>query len=150
MTKEKDIYLVGFYSMKPRPGVRTTVKGWMNDQANLQYDEKVEITRGIKNSAMHARIILNLSQKKVERNGFNADRDFKSLFKYFFGGYHQYITEVMKQLDPSYLESVLSELQAEMEAEQAAQAATIKEIYATATADPAPKEQDPTPALMGY
>jgi hypothetical protein len=147
MTKEKDIYLVGFYSMKPRPGVRTTVKGWMNDQANLQYDEKVEITRGIKNSAMHARIILNLSQKKVERNGFNADRDFKSLFKYFFGGYHQYITEVMKQLDPAYLESVLNELQAEMEA---AQAATIKEIYATATADPAPKAQDPTPALMGY
>jgi prolyl-tRNA editing enzyme YbaK/EbsC (Cys-tRNA(Pro) deacylase) len=150
MAKEKDIYLVGFYSMKPRKGVKTTVKGWMNDQANLQYDEKVEITRGIKNSAMTAKIVLNLSKKTVERNGFNADRDFKSLFKYFFGGYHQYITEVMKQLDPEYLADVLDELQAEMEAEQAAQAATVKEIYATATAGPEPKPQDPTPALMGY
>jgi hypothetical protein len=148
--KQKDIYLVGFYSMKPRPGVRTTVKGWMNDQANLQYDEKVEITRGVKNSAMTAKIVLNLSKKTVERNGFNADREFKSLFKYFFGGYHQYITEVMKQLDPAYLTTVLDELQAEMEAAQAAQAATIKEIYATAVADPAPLPQDPTPALMGY
>jgi hypothetical protein len=150
MAKEKDIYLVGFYSMKPRKGVKTSVKGWMNDTANLQYDEKVEITRGIKNSAVTAKILLNLSKKTVDRNGFNADRDFKSLFKYFFGGYHQYITEVMKQLDPAYLESVLAELQAEMEAEQAAQAATIKEIYATATAEPEPKPQDPTPALMGY
>lgn len=150
MAKEKGIYLVGFYSMKPRPGVRTTVKGWMNDQANLQYDEKVEITRGLKNSAITAKIVLNLTTKTVERNGFNADRDFKSLFKYFFGGYHQYITEVMKQLDPEYLADVLDELQAEMEAEQAAQAATVKEIYATAVADPAPKEQDPTMALMGY
>ena len=150
MAKQKDIYLVGFYSMKPRPGVRTTVKGWMNDQANLQYDEKVEITRGIKNSAASAKILLNLSTKTVERNGFNADREFKSLFKYFFGGYHQYITEVMKQLDPAYLTEILDELQTEMEAEQAKQASMVKEIYETATADPEPKAQDPTMALMGY
>lgn len=148
--KEKGIYLLGFYSMKPRKGVRTSTAGWMNDPANLQYDEKVEITRGLKKSAITAKIVLNLSEKTVERNGFNSDREFKSLFKYFFGGYHQYITEVMKQLDPAYLASILDELQAEMEAEQAAQAATVKEIYATATADPAAREQDPTASLMGY
>ena len=148
MAKEKSIYLVGFYSMKPRQGVKTTVKGWMNDPANLQYDEKVEITRGLKNSALPAKIVLNLSNKTVERNGFNADKDFKSLFKYFFGGYHQYITAVMKQLDPEYLADILDELQSEMEAEQAAQAATVKEIYETATADPAPLAQDPTSKLQ--
>jgi len=127
MTKQKDIYIVGFYSTKPRKGVKTSIKGWMNDPANLQYDEKVEITRGVKNSATNAKILINLSKKEVVRNGFNSDRDFKSLFKYFFGGYHKYITEVMGQIDPLFLAEILDELQEEMEAEEA----TVKEIFDT-------------------
>lgn len=118
--KQKDIFLLGFYSIKPRPGVKTNVKGWMSDTANLQYDEKVEITRGVKSNATSANIRLNLTKKTVERNGLNDDTDFKSLFKYFFGSYNQYITAIMTQLDPAYLASVLDELQAEMEAAQAA------------------------------
>jgi hypothetical protein len=106
---------VAFYGMKPRKGVNTSVKGWMADKANLQYDEKVEITRGQKKSSALASVILNLSQKSVQRNTFNDDRDFKSFFKYYFGGYDQYITAVMKQLDPEYLTSILDELEAEMQ-----------------------------------
>jgi hypothetical protein len=105
---------VAFYGMKPRKGVNTSKKGWMEDKSNLQYDEKVEITRGHKKSSAVANVILNLSQKSVERNTFNDDRDFKSFFKYYFGGYDQYITAVMKQLDPEYLTSILDELEAEM------------------------------------
>ena len=121
----KNIYLVAFYSMKPQKGVNTSVRGWMDDPANLRYDEKVEITRGIKKNSSTAKIILNLVTKTVERNNFNSDRDFKSLFKYFFGGYHQYITEVMKQLDPAYLTDILNELEAEMEAARAKAAEQI-------------------------
>ena len=110
---------MAFYTMKPKPGVRTNKAGWMKDTSNLQYDEKVEITRGLKNSSATAKIIINLSNKTVERNGFNDNKDFKGLFKYFFAGYHNYITAVMKQLDQSYLESVLDELEAEMQADQA-------------------------------
>ena len=87
-------------------------------------DEKIEITRGQKKSSSLANVILNLSQKSVERNTFNDDRDFKSFFKYYFGGYDQYITAVMKQLDPAYLTAILDELEAEMkqtEAEKNAQ-----------------------------
>ena len=111
--------MVAFYTMKPKPGVRTNKAGWMKDTSNLQYDEKVEITRGLKNSSATAKIIINLSNKTVERNGFNDNKDFKGLFKYFFAGYHNYITAVMKQLDQSYLESILDELEAEMQADQA-------------------------------
>jgi len=111
---KNNIYLVAFYGMKPRKGVNTSKKGWMEDKSNLQYDEKVEITRGHKKSSAVANVILNLSQKSVERNTFNDDRDFKSFFKYYFGGYDQYITAVMKQLDPEYLTSILDELEAEM------------------------------------
>ena len=119
MAKQKDIYLVAFYYMKPRPGVNTSVKGWMENPTNLRYDERVEITRGLKKDTAAAKILLNLSEKTVTRNGFNEDRDFKSLFKYFFGGYHQYITQVMSQLDPEYLKSILDELEAEMKAAEA-------------------------------
>lgn len=126
----KNIYLVAFYSMKPRPGVKTNVKGWMNDTANLQYDEKVEITRGLKSSANVAKIVLDLSTKTVTRNNFNQDKDFKKLFKYFFGGYHNYITAVMKQLDPDYLTAVLDELEAEMKAADAEAAAEIESAQA--------------------
>jgi hypothetical protein len=101
------------------------VKGWMDDPANLRYDEKVEITRGVRKNAATAKIILNLVDKRVERNNFNENKDFKDLFKYFFGGYHQYITEVMKQLDPEYLTSILDELETEMNAEQAKEAEAI-------------------------
>ena len=114
MHNKNNIYLVAFYGMKPRKGVNTSKKGWMEDKSNLQYDEKVEITRGHKKSSAVANVILNLSQKSVERNTFNDDRDFKSFFKYYFGGYDQYITAVMKQLDPEYLTSILDELEAEM------------------------------------
>ena len=114
--KQKEIYLLGFYSTKPREGVNTSVRGWMSNTDNLQYDEKVEIVRGIKGPTAGAKIRLNLSTKTVEFNGFNGDTDFKSMFKYFFGGYHKYITAIMTQLDPEYLSSVLDELQAEMEA----------------------------------
>ena len=119
MTNKHDIYLVAFYGMKPRKGVNTSVKGWMADKNNLQYDERVEITRGQKKSSALANVILNLSQKSVERNTFNDDRDFKSFFKYYFGGYDQYITAVMKQLDPEYLTSILDELEAEMKQAEA-------------------------------
>lgn len=115
MHNKNNIYLVAFYGMKPRKGVNTSKKGWMADKSNLQYDEKVEITRGHKKSSALANVILNLSQKSVERNTFNDDRDFKSFFKYYFGGYDQYITAVMKQLDPEYLTSILDELEAEMQ-----------------------------------
>jgi len=119
LAKQKDIYLVAFYYMKPRPGVNTAIKGWMDNKDNLRYDERVEVTRGLKKDVTAANIILNFSNKTVEKNGFNGDKDFKSLFKYFFGGYHQYITQVMTQLDPDYLKEILDELEAEMKAAEA-------------------------------
>ncbi len=112
--KNHNIYLVAHYSMKPRPGVNTSVKGWMENQENLQYDEKVEITRGLKKDSNNAKIILNFSTKSVDRNSFNQDRDFKKLFKYFFGGYHQYMTTVMKQLDSTFMDEIVAELEEEI------------------------------------
>jgi hypothetical protein len=121
MNDKNNIYLVAFYGMKPRPGVNTSKKGWMEDKNNLQYDERLEITKGRKKSSALANVVLDLSTKTVVKNTFNDDSDFKSFFKYYFGGYHEYITAVMKQLDPAYLTSILDELDAEMKAAESSE-----------------------------
>lgn len=124
----KNIYLTAYFSMKPRTGVNTSVKGWMEDHNNLMYDEKVEIVRGLKPRTNSAKIILDFSSKTVVRNGFNEDRDFKKLFKYFFGGYAQYMSTVMIQLDPTWMDAMVEELEAEMKAADEAAAAEIEPV----------------------
>jgi hypothetical protein len=119
----KDIYLVAYYTKKARPGVNTSVKGWMDNPDNLQFDERVEITRGEKKSAIHAGVVLNLSKKSVDRNRYGAlTGNFDEFFKYFFKGYHQYVTQVMTQLDAEYFNKMLDEMQAEYDKEQAEKA----------------------------
>lgn len=114
----KNIYLVAFYSMKPRPGVKTNVKGWMNDAANITYDERIEISRGLKKNSTTAKVVLDLSSKSVHRNSWGTDRSFDEYFKYYFKGYHKYLTTVMTQLDAEYFNKMLDEMQAEIDAEK--------------------------------
>ena len=116
----RNIYLAAFYSMRPRDHVRTNRAGWQADASNIQYDERVEITRGTKKNSTDAKILLNLSTKTVERNSWGDNRSFNDLFKYFFGGYHQYMTQVMTKLDPEYFVEMLEEMKAELKEEMAA------------------------------
>lgn len=112
----KNIYLVARYYLKPKPGVNTTVKGWMDDTNNIRYDEAVDIVRGLKKNVADSQVILNLSNKTVERNAWNDNKDFDRLFAYFFEGYHSYLTSVMKQLDPEYLSAMVDKMHSELEA----------------------------------
>jgi hypothetical protein len=116
--KDKDIYLVAFYHMKPRPGVKTNVKGWMNDTNNITYDESIEITRGLKNNSTMAKVVLNMSKKSVHRNTWGTDRSFKEYFKHYFTSYHKYLTTVMVQLDAEFMNEMLDEMQADLEAQK--------------------------------
>jgi hypothetical protein len=123
---KNNIYLVAQYYMKPKAHVRTHIKGWMNDPANIRYDEKVEISRGLRNKDVNAKIILDLTNKQVYRNGFATDRPFDEVFKYFFANYNEYIIKVMTQLDPVYLDQIVTELEKEMEAAEQAQKAAVE------------------------
>jgi hypothetical protein len=117
---KNNIYLVAQYYMKPKAHVRTHVKGWMKDPNNIRYDEKVEISRGLRSKDVNAKIILDLTNKQVHKNGFATDRPFDEIFKYFFANYNEYIIKVMTQLDPVYLDQIVTELEKEIaEAEQA-------------------------------
>jgi hypothetical protein len=116
--KKQTIYLVAHYTTKPRDPRKTHIPGYMKDPANHQYDEQVAIQTKLKTNDVNAKIIMNLGEKKVESNKFNDNRDFNELFKYFFKGYHKYVTEIMSKLDPVYFDKMLDEMKAEHEAEK--------------------------------
>lgn len=107
--KLKEIHLLAFYTAKPRNPKMTHIKGYMKDPANIQYDERIEFTKGLKSKDQQiAGIILNLNQKKVVTNKFDKEqRDFDALFKYFLEAYPQYVIQVMAQLDMPYLEQFI-------------------------------------------
>ena len=115
--KKQSIYLIAHYSAKPKNPAKTHIPGYMKDPANVRYDEQVQVSTRLRPKDINmAKIIMNLSTKNVEKNSFNNNKDFKELFKYFFKGYHKYITDVMVQLDAEYFSSILDELQAEVDA----------------------------------
>lgn len=107
--------------MKPRPGVKTNVKGWMDNLDNITYDESIEITRGLKKNSTAAKVVLNLSNKSVDRNTWGTTRSFDEYFKHYFTGYHKYLTAVMTQLDAEYFNKILDEMQAEIDANKEAE-----------------------------
>jgi hypothetical protein len=117
--KKSNIYLVAQYITKPRDPRKTHIPGYMKDPANHQFDERVQIATKLKNQDLYtAKIILNLTEKTVDKNAFNDVKNFDELFKYFFKGYHKYITEVMVKLDAEYFNKMLDEMQAELDTEK--------------------------------
>jgi len=117
--KKQNIYLVAHYVTRPRDPKKTHIPGYMKDPANHQYDEQVQISTRLRpqDNSM-AKVIVNLSTKTVEKNSFNGKKDFDEMFKYFFKGYHKYVTEVMSKLDPEYFNQMLDEMQAELDKEK--------------------------------
>jgi fructose-specific phosphotransferase system component IIB len=117
--KKINIYLVAQYTTKPRDPKQTHIPGYMKDPANHQYDERIQISTRLRNhDIMMAKVIINLTDKVVEKNSFNDNKKFDELFKYFFKGYHKYITEVMVKLDAEYFNKMLDEMQAELDKEK--------------------------------
>jgi hypothetical protein len=117
--KKSNIYLVAQYITKPRDPRKTHLPGYMKDSANHQFDEQVQISTRLRNKdILTSKVIMNLTDKKVEKNSFNNNKNFDELFKYFFKGYHKYITEVMVKLDADYFNKMLDEMQTELDKEK--------------------------------
>lgn len=117
--KKQNIYLVANYLTKPRDPRKTHIPGYMKDPANIRYDEQVQVSTKLRRQDLKtAKVIMNLTNKTVEQNSFNYNKNFDELFKYFFKGYHKYITEVMVKLDPEYFNHMLDEMQADLDKEK--------------------------------
>ena len=97
--KPRQIYLVAYYSARPKDPKRTKEAGYMKDPANFDFDESINITRGLKTrDQVTARVILNLSERTVAKNSFNENKDFPSLLAHYQEGYPQYINPLIAQL----------------------------------------------------
>lgn len=97
--KPKHIYLVAYYSAKPKDPNRTKEAGYMRDPANFDYDESINITRGLKTRDQNlARVILNLTEQIVTKNTFNENKDFVTLLAHYQEGYPKYINPLIAQL----------------------------------------------------
>ncbi len=97
----KDIYLVAYYHIKPKDPKRTKEAGYINNPANFDYDESINITRGLKTrDELNARVVLNLTKQQVTKNRFNDNKDFPSLLAHYQEGYPKYINPLLAQLYP--------------------------------------------------
>lgn len=108
------IYLLAYYYMRPaNKRVSTQTKGWMATASNMQYDEQVTVAKKLKTVDLTtAKIILDLGNKKVVRNGWGSENSFDELFGYFLNGYPKYTAEVMSVLDPEYMTRFMTQLSA--------------------------------------
>lgn len=118
MINNKHIYLVASYIQRPRNPKMTHIKGYIKDPANLRWDEAFTITRGVKKRDQNAQILLDLTDKRVEKDSFGSERSFDDIFYYFFVNYHKQLVPVMSQIDPEYLQKLAQRIDEDIKAEQ--------------------------------
>jgi len=90
MPKEKDTFLVATYLKAPKDPKQCFRKGYINDEKNISYREKVTVTRGLKDRDLTAGIILNLTQKTVFKCRFEGKNDWETLAAYYAKSYPNY------------------------------------------------------------
>ena len=96
MARPKDIFLVAHYLKQPKDPKKSSVKDYMKDDKNIAYSESVTVTKGLKDKDLTASIILNLTQKSVQKYRFEGKTDWETLAAYYAKGYPQYL----KLLEP--------------------------------------------------
>ena len=91
----------------------------MDNPDNTQWDEQFGIVRRLNNRDQQAQVILNLTDKKVEKNSFQTGKNFNEVFEYFFVTYNEHLTKVMAQIDPTYLTELVDRMQKELDSTSA-------------------------------
>ena len=107
--KVKNRHIVATYALKPRRGVPTHMKGWMNNENNLQWDETMKMTEGLRErDRMDAHVILDVDEKRIVKN-WKADEgesDYDKIYEYFEKNYSHYMNDFIKKSDRSREKSV--------------------------------------------
>ena len=101
MARPKDIFLIAQYAKVPRDKSKTRAPGYMKDDQNISYTENVTVTRGLKDRDLKAAVILNLTQKTVQKFRFEGKGDWESLAAYYAKGYPQYLKLIEPQPEPT-------------------------------------------------
>ncbi|MCX7594192.1 MAG: hypothetical protein N2235_10590 [Fischerella sp.] len=140
------MFLVATYVMKPRNPNRTKEPGYMKNPDNVQWDEQLYVVKKLnRKDETYGKIIIDFTKKRVIRNGFNSNLDYRELTKYFYTNYPKYLTPVLEGLDPELLNeltSVSQNVQAAQEAGSGPECTTSSQSNDTQCSNPSAEGND--------
>ena len=93
------IYLIAKYTGIPKDPRQTAKPGYMTNPENIQYDEQVYISRGLRDKDLKNQVVLNLTEEKIVKNNFNPNSNFEELLVHFVDGYGDYINDCVNKLN---------------------------------------------------
>ena len=94
-----NIYLVAQYVAKPKDPRQTAQPGYMTNPDNIEWDERVYITRGLRDKDTEMNVVLNLTEQKIVKNSFNTNKTFEEIFAHFYDSYPEYINDSVNALN---------------------------------------------------
>lgn len=98
MSRPKSIYVFAQYYAKPKNPKMTRVAGYMSDPNNIVWDERIDVTHGLKDrDRIAAKVIINISEQTVVRDGFNSGKSFEELFQYFYESNPKEISQAIRR-----------------------------------------------------
>jgi hypothetical protein len=93
------IYLIAKYTGMPKDPKRTATPGYMKDPNNVEYDEQVYISRGLRDKDLKNQVVLNLTEEKIVKNNFNPGKNFSEVFTHYYDSYAEYIDDCINQIN---------------------------------------------------
>jgi len=94
-----NIYLVAQYVAKPKDPSQTAQPGYMANPDNIEWDERMYITRGLRDKDTQMNVVLNLTEQKIVKNSFNTAATFEQVFQHFYEAYGDYIDDSVNTLN---------------------------------------------------
>jgi hypothetical protein len=83
----------------PKDPRRTATPGYMKDPNNIEYDEQVYISRGLRDKDLKNQVVLNLTEEKIVKNNFNPGKNFSEIFTHYYDSYAEYIDDCINQIN---------------------------------------------------
>ena len=104
MSKPKQRHMLINYVQTAKYPKRTHEKGYWSNPENVQWDEMVEFSFGLKNKDyQNYNIIMNLDEGVVVKNSMSKEKEFLVLYKYYREHYTQQIDRYLKQTEHVFL-----------------------------------------------
>lgn len=95
----KSIYLVAKYTSHPKDPTQTHKPGYINNPDNMEFQEQLYITRGLRDKDTQNDVVLNLTEEKIVKNTFNSGATFEEILSHYVDGYADYINDSVDKLN---------------------------------------------------
>jgi len=96
------IYLVAKYTGRPKDPGQTHKAGYSTNPDNIEYEEQVYVTRGLRDKDTQNQVVLNLTEEKIVKNNFNSGASFEDILEHFVNSYGDYINDSINQLNEAF------------------------------------------------